>query len=132
VSIRESVAKSNATRSVAEKMRRAMTAQGLSQADVARRAGVAQSTVGRIVNGTNSATMDTLESIASALGISVAEITSGAVSADFGISRISASRTEAERMAHLSQVYAACDEEAKELLVVLAERLATSKPRKAR
>lgn len=124
------MAKTNTTRSAAEAIRVAIKARGLSHADVARRAGVAQSTVGRIVSGKHSATMDTLEPIASALGVSVADITSGAVSSDS--TRSFVRRTEAERMAELSRFYAACDEEAKEILVALAERLASPKARRPR
>lgn len=124
------MAKTNTTRSAAEAIHRAMNARVLSQADVARRAGVAQSTVGRIVSGTHSATMDTIEQIASALGVSVADITSGSASGDSARSIVR--RTEAERMAELSRFYAACDEEAKEILVALAERLASPKARRPR
>ena len=107
-----------------------MSAQGFSQMELARRAGVSQSTVGRVLNGTASATLDTLERIALALGLSVAEVIGSGISADPNVAHRSASRTEAERMAHLSQLYAACDDEAKILLVAVAERLVTPRPRR--
>jgi len=101
-----------------------MISQGLSQMEVARRAGVSQSTVGRIIRGAVSVTTDTLDPIASALGISVADILSHVPVVDVRVSTRAGQRTEAERMARLLKMYAACDEEAKQLLLALAGRLA--------
>ncbi len=116
--------KTSTTKSVADFIRRAMIAQGLSQMEVARRAGVSQSTVARIIKGAVSLTADTLEPIASALGISVADILSHVPTVDVRVAARAGLRTEAERMAHLAKMYAACDEDAKQLLVALAEKLA--------
>jgi transcriptional regulator with XRE-family HTH domain len=121
------VTRSSAPKSVADFIRRAMLAQGLSQLEVARRAGVSQSTVARVIRGAVSVTTDTLEPIASALGTSVTDIISHVPTVDVRLSARTSKRTESERLAHLAKMYAACDKDAQELLLALAEKLARRK-----
>ena len=114
---------------VAIRLREAMKAQSMSQNELSNQSGVAQSTIGRILNCVSSPTTETLVPLAKVLGLTVAEMMGNPNISSPALVRANATRTEAERIARLTNLYAKCDDETKILILELLEKLAINRKR---
>jgi transcriptional regulator with XRE-family HTH domain len=64
---------------LSQQLRRAMSAQGVSQADLAGRSGVARKTIVNILNGSHAARSDIVQVLAYALGLNVSQLVEASI-----------------------------------------------------
>lgn len=111
------------SKSLVQNLRTLMRDQGVKQVELARRSGVGKSTVSRILRGEVAPTTQTLEPLATALGVTSAFLLAG--KREDVESR--ASNSESPAVANVSRLvncYAACDAVGRKLLLEMAEKLA--------
>lgn len=112
-------------KALASYIRSAIAAQRISGLTLAKRAGIAQSNVSRILSGETAPTTDILEKLAAGLGVSIADMFSGAPPPVAEV-RSSEDVADAKRVARLATAFAKCDDRSQRIILELVETLAKS------
>lgn len=111
---------------LSQQLRLAMSVQGVSQADLAGRSGIARKTIVNILNGSHAARSDVVQILAHSLGLKVSQLVE--IPNDAGGNFTPARLTDDE--ARLVSLYRACDVDGRSALIRLGEELASMAPQR--
>lgn len=112
---------------LSQQLRLAMSVQGVSQADLAGRSGIARKTIVNILNGSHAARSDVVQILAHSLGLKVSQLVEIPPN-DAGGNFTPARLTDDE--ARLVSLYRACDVDGRSALIRLGEELASMAPQR--